>query len=207
MQTQTQDFILILKNDYHHLEKSIKSFFKNYSRIIDFLHSLFDKIPMEVFVIFFLSLILLYILNGISNSTRKTNFIVSVVFSALLVVVLSERILHKNKVDVAFRSILMILTPGFLYYGVIVLVKKILTSFRLKKLAKPSEIEKALSDIQISYNHVSAQTHLLLTNPGHDTGELKEMLEALKYSSEGLLDLLNKKSEAKKTEQEPVNLE
>jgi predicted chitinase len=101
----------------------------------------------------------------------------------------------------------MILTPGFLYYGVIVLVKKILTSFRLKKLAKPSEIEKALSDIQISYNHVSAQTHLLLTNPGHDTGELKEMLEALKYSSEGLLDLLNKKSEAKKTEQEPVNLE
>ncbi|HMZ62151.1 MAG TPA: hypothetical protein PL048_25495, partial [Leptospiraceae bacterium] len=76
-----KEFINILKSDYQTLEKSIKSFLRNYSKITDFLGKLFEYIPAEFFIILFLSLGFLMVLNSVSKKGSSLSFLISVALS------------------------------------------------------------------------------------------------------------------------------
>ena len=70
-----KDFISILQNDYNSYEKFFKSLLKNYSRLYDFIDRIIQFVPLEVFILLFLSIIILILINSVSPSTSKLNFL------------------------------------------------------------------------------------------------------------------------------------
>lgn len=195
-----KEFINILKSDYQTLEKSIKSFLRNYSKITDFLGKLFEYIPAEFFIILFLSLGFLMVLNSVSKKGSSLSFLISVALSTGLCVFGGQMVLQKSRnLQFLFSAgALLIAAYGFAFFGYLVQYAK--KQYRKKKLPNPETFEQAVFNLHQNYNEAAMYLHLHLAKKDLDYDDLREKLNGLKLSAEGMLVLLDAKRKKEVTD-------
>ena len=185
-----KDFLSILQSDYNNFEKFFKSLLKNYSRLYDFIDRVIQIVPIEVFILLFLSIIILLIINSISPSTSKFNLFFAVIASVGIYYLIAKvGILNKKRLsetlDKTIISSLLILIPAYTFFFLIVLYKY----YRKRKIAKPNSLEKSIFHLQTAYSELMAEYYQLEEN-GYDTNTLKEKIQILQIASDGFLGLL-----------------
>ncbi len=194
-----KDFFNILKDDYSNFEKPVKLFFKNYSKLAKIITSVTEWVPMDFFILLFLTVITLTIFNAVSNN-RKVNFIFSVGISIVSMTLVNKFVLHSYRIQALTKSALLLLVPVFIYYYSVHLTNYLIKYYKKRKLASPGSIERAIFNLQMTYNETMAQAHLLLSDGNYDTTRLKERLNNLKASTNGLLKTINKPEDSDEDE-------
>lgn len=189
-----KDFLAILQNDYHNFEKYFKSLLKNYSRLNDFIDRVIQIVPLEVFVLLFLSIIILILINSVSPSTSKMNLFFAVLASAGLYCIIAKvGIVNKKHLSETLNktliSSLMILVPIYSFYFITLFYKYLIASYRKRKIAKPESLEKSIFHLQMAYKELMAE-YYILADRNYDSSQLKEKIQILQIASDGLLNLL-----------------
>lgn len=190
----TKDFLSILQNDYNNFEKYFKSLLKTYSRVYDFIERVIQFIPLEVFVLLFFSLIILILINSVSPSTSKFNFLFAVAASVgIYFLVAKVGILNKKRfsdtIDRTFISALFLIIPVYSFYFLTSLYKYFIGLYRKRKIASPNSMEKSIFHIQSAYNDLMSEYYSLADN-NYETNQLKEKIQILQIASDGLLNIL-----------------
>ncbi|HMW07739.1 MAG TPA: hypothetical protein PK079_14425 [Leptospiraceae bacterium] len=190
-----KDFLSILQNDYNNFEKYFKSLLKNYSRVFDFIERVIQIIPLEVFVLLFFSLIILILINSVSPSTSKINFLFAVLASVGVYFIIAKvGVLNKKRfsdtMDRTFISALFLLIPVYSFYFLTLIYKYFTGVYRKRKIASPVSMEKSIFHVQSAYNDLMSEYYSLSEN-NFDTSQLKEKIQILQIASDGLLNLLN----------------
>ena len=189
-----KDFLSILQSDYHNFEKYFKSLLKNYSRLYDFVERVIQIIPLEVFVLLFLSIIILILINSVSPSTSKVNLLFAVLASVGIYFVIAKvGIVNKKRfsdsMDRTFISALLILVPVYSFYFLTLLYKYLIALYRKRKIASSESMEKSIFHLQSAYSELMAE-YYVLADRNYDSTKLKEKIQILQIASDGLLDLL-----------------
>ncbi|MDX1961428.1 MAG: hypothetical protein SFU98_22855 [Leptospiraceae bacterium] len=200
-----KDFITLLKSDYQTYEKSVKSFLKNYTRIADFLQSLFQVIPAEFFILLGLTVLFLLVLNSVSEKSKRFHLLISVLLSLAICLFASTRLLHKMK-DIREWAFVIsgvsILALGYLVVFITYLITYAHAQYQKNKLSSPSTIEQSVYNLHNSYNQAMNRLHLLLAKKEMDLDEIKDKLLSLKLSTEGMILLLETNQIKKKVFEE-----
>jgi hypothetical protein len=204
-------FITLLNSDYLSLEKTIKSYLKDYTRIQDFLQSLFQAIPLEFFIILGFSVLLLLILNSVSPKSRQFHLLLSVLISLGICVYASSKVLHKMKDirEVHFLySAIAIVIIGYSWALLVYVVTYARKQYLKSKLTSPATIEQSVFNLHSSYNDAMMQLHLLLANKNVDLADIRDKLIGLRLSTEGMMILLEtqKKKQEIEDKQSPIEL-
>ncbi|MCB1157372.1 MAG: hypothetical protein H7A25_05530 [Leptospiraceae bacterium] len=186
------DFLAIFRADYAAYSKLAKSFLKNYSKLLDIYHTVFHWIPVEFFILLFLSVLLLIMFNSVSPFTRKVNLIFSVLFIAAGMAILNKITIGRFRAITIGKASLFLIIPIYFYYFLGVFSAFIARFVRKRKLGNPGSIERALFNLQMTYNEAMAQAHQLLSDGNYDAARLKEKIQYLKNASDGLLNSLEK---------------
>jgi len=189
-----KDFLSILQSDYNNYEKFFKSLLKNYSRLYDFLDRVIQFVPIEVFILLFLSIIILILINSVSPSTSKFNLLFAVLASVgVYYVVAKVGVINKKRLsetlDKTLISSLFILVPAYSFYFLTLFYKYLIIAYRKRKIAKPESLEKSIFHVQSAYSELMAE-YYQLADQGYDTSQLKEKIQILQIASDGLLGLL-----------------
>lgn len=189
-----KDFLSILQSDYHNFEKYFKSLLKNYSRLYDFIERVIQIVPFEVFVLLFLSIIILILINSVSPSTSKFNLLFAVLASVGIYIVIAKvGIINKKRlsdsIDRTFISALLILVPTYAFYFLTLLYKYLIGLYRKRKIASSESMEKSIFHLQSAYSELMSEYYQLADN-NFDSSKLKEKIQILQIASDGLLDLL-----------------
>ena len=189
-----KDFISILQNDYNSYEKFFKSLLKNYSRLYDFIDRIIQFVPLEVFILLFLSIIILILINSVSPSTSKLNLLFAVIASVgIYYIVARVGILNKKRLsetlDKTLISSLFILVPAYSFYFLTVFYKYLIAAYRKRKIAKPESLEKSIFHLQSAYSELMSE-YYQLADQNYDSSRLKEKIQILQIASDGLLGLL-----------------
>jgi uncharacterized membrane protein SirB2 len=192
--SQVKDFLSILQSDYHNFEKYFKSLLKNYSRVYDFIERVIQFVPLEVFVLLFLSIIILILINSVSPSTSKFNLLIAVLASVGIYIVIAKvGIVNKKRLsdslDRTFISALLILIPSYSFYLLTLLYKYLIGLYRKRKIASSNSMEKSIFHLQSAYSELMAE-YYQLADKNYNSTHLKEKIQILQIASDGLLDLL-----------------
>jgi uncharacterized membrane protein SirB2 len=194
MMSPVKDFLSILQSDYHNFEKYFKSLLKNYSRLYDFVERVIQIVPLEVFVLLFLSIIILILINSVSPSTSKFNLLFAVLASVGIYFIIAKvGFVNKKRfsetMDRTFISALLILIPAYAFYFITLLYKYLIAVYRKRKIASSVSMEKSIFHLQSAYSALMAE-YYLLADKNYDSSQLKEKIQILQIASDGLLDLL-----------------
>lgn len=189
------DFFNIVKSDYITYEKTVKTFFKDYGKLVDLLNALFQWVPREFFILLIVSVLLLALTNSLSSTTKKINFVFSVVATIAFMAILNKLLIGRYRIISISKASLLLVIPAIVYYISLQIYVYTSKYFRKRKLAHPGSIERSIFNLQMTYNECMAQAHLLLSDGNYDAAKLKERIHNLKVSSDGLLRSLEKQEE------------
>ncbi len=192
--SQAKDFLSILQTDYHNFEKYFKSLLNNYSKLTNFLERILSVVPLELIVIFLLSILLFYILNSISKDTSKINFVVSVILSSvILYFLLKVGILNKKKLSDSlnrvFISPIIILTAVFTYYFIILGFQTLIQKYSKSRIYNAKSLEKSIFNLQITFNQLMNE-YYTLADKNFDSEELKNKAADLEILSQRIQEIL-----------------
>jgi len=187
---QEKEILNTLERDYATYERTIKSFLKSYTRFQEFLSGVFQILPSEILVVLAISLCALFLLNSVSRKIKEYHLLISVIFTVLGCIITSRFVLHKHR-DMGFiTSGVVILLPTYLYALIIYTITYAKKQYLKNKIASPVEIEASVHQLHISYNNSMQYLHKYLSNNEINIREVKEHLELLMLSTEGLMKAL-----------------
>lgn len=192
--SQAKDFLSILQTDYHNFEKYFKSLLNNYSKLTNFLERVLSVVPLELIVIFLLSILLFYILNSISKDTSKINFVVSVILSSvILYFLLKVGILNKKKLSDSlnrvFISPIIILVVVFSYYFLILGMKTLIGKYSKNKIVHSKSLENSIFNLHITFNQLMNE-YYSLAEKNFDSETLKNKASDLEILSQRIQEIL-----------------
>ncbi|MEM7181202.1 MAG: hypothetical protein AAF518_09835 [Spirochaetota bacterium] len=188
----SQDFLTVVKKDYSQFGSNAKSFLNHYSKLSELAVQVLNWIPIEFFILLPLSVLLLLMLNSVSQKTRKVNLIFSLLIVAGVMMLLNQVIIDRYKAIATGKAALYIIIPVYAYYLFGSFFGFIVRYFRKRRLGKAGNIERSIFNLQMAYNESMAQAHLLLSDGDYDAAKLKEKLNYLKIASDGLSASLDK---------------
>jgi hypothetical protein len=187
---QEKEVLALLEKDYATYEKTIKSFLKSLSRIQEFLSGVFQILPSEIFVILGISLCILILLNSVSKKIKEYHLFISVLIAVLGCIITSRFVLHKHR-DIGFlTSGIIILVPSYLFSLIVYTITYARKQYLKNKIASPLQIESSMHQLHIAYNNSMQYMHKYLANDEINIQEVKEHLQVLKISTEGLIKAL-----------------
>jgi hypothetical protein len=191
-----KEFLSLLKGDYLLLEKSIKTLLKDYT----FLHSLFQKIPPEFFLVLLFSVCFLLILNSVSRRTQLLHLLFSVVLTVGLCILVNKLVFGRYRGWAYLQAAGIILVPAYLYSFVTYLIQYAFRQYRKNKLSQPESIQQSLTNLHLNYNDAVTHLHRYIAHNDVDFEEVRERLLSLRLSAEGMLILLESKKKFQKEE-------
>lgn len=201
---QEKEILTSLERDYVTYEKTIKSFLKSYARFQEFLSNLFQILPSEILVVLAISLCILFLLNSVSKKIKEYHLLISVVFTVVGCIFVSRFVLHKHR-DMGFLSSgVLILVPAYLYSILVYTITYARKQYLKNKIASPIEIESSVHQLHISYHNSMQYLHKYLSNHEINIREVKEHLEILKISTEGLIKALEFPGKEKSPSSPPI---
>ncbi len=168
------------------LEKYVKTWFKDYG----FIHSLFQFIPAEFFLVLFLSVCFILILNTLSSRTKQFHLFIGVCLSIGICLLANKFVLGRYKGWVFLKVGLWILVPAYFYSLLSYTIGYAITQYRKNKLSHPGTLEQSVYHLHTHYNEAVTHLHLMLSGKGVTTEQVREKLLNLKLTTEGLLILL-----------------
>lgn len=201
---QEKEILTSLERDYATYEKTIKSFLKSYQRFQEFLSNLFQILPSEILVVLAISLCVLFMLNSVSRKIKEYHLLISVIFTVLGCIFISRFVLHKHR-DMGFLSSgVLILVPAYVYAVLVYIITYARKQYLKNKIASPIEIESSVNQLHISYHNSMQYLHKYLSNNEINIREVKEHLEILKVSTEGLIKALEFPAKEKNPSSLPI---
>jgi hypothetical protein len=187
-----KEFISLLKADYLSLEKYVKTWFKDYG----FIHSLFQFIPAEFFLILILSVCFVLILNSLSNRTKQIHLLMGVLISVAICILANKYVIGRYKGWVYFKVAAYILVPAYFFSLISYTIGYAIRQYRKNKFSHPNTLEQSVYHLHAHYNEAVLNLHLLLSGKGVRQEDIKEKLLNLKLTTEGLLILLEPRNVA-----------
>ncbi|MCB1180325.1 MAG: hypothetical protein KDK36_22285 [Leptospiraceae bacterium] len=191
-----KEFLSLLKGDYLLLEKSVKTLFKDYG----FLHSLFQFIPPEFFLVLALSVCFLLILNTVSKRTSQLHLLFAVILAVGICVLANKYTMGRYRGWIYIKTAGFILIPAYIYSFFVYIISYAYRQYKRNKLSQPETIQQSLTNLHTNYNDAVTHLHRYLAHNDVDFNEVRDKLLALRLTAEGMVILLETKKQFKEEE-------
>ncbi|AOP35769.1 hypothetical protein A0128_19145 [Leptospira tipperaryensis] len=197
--SQITGFFSDLKTSFDSLSQSIQSFLETVGVITSFLKILFSIVPLDLFLVLIFSLILVFLFNTISPSTSRFNYTLGVAIVSVLRSFFHHSISQTWNLGPVLLTAFYLLMPAYFFFLLrigFVFLKKF---YQRKKSIHPNDLESALANVQKSFQNLMANGYAKLyvsdSKTISDPNSLKEHIEEMERTVQGLKNILNSKKE------------
>ncbi|MBM9499558.1 hypothetical protein JWG44_04750 [Leptospira sp. 201903071] len=197
--SQITGFFSDLKTSFDGLSQSIQSFLETVGVITSFLKILFSIVPLDLFLVLIFSLVLVFLFNTISPGTSRLNYTLGVLIVSVLRSFFHHSISQTWNIGPVLLTAFYLLIPAYFFFILrfgFVFWRKL---YQRKNKIHPKDLESALNNIQKTFQNLMANGYAKLyasdSKTISDPNSLKEDMEELERSIQGLKNILNKKKE------------
>lgn len=188
------EFIQSIKNSIQEVQNTLKTIVDVKNGITEFFQTLFQFIPIEVFVLLAFSVILLSLLNSVSPTTPRANLAISVVCLGFVWTRWNIIVSKDPKWGVVVMTTLYILIPLYFFSILSFLLRFLVQFWKRRRMRKFRTLDEGLLKFH------SESNSLLELGHGLKSGKLEleqEFFQKLETVSE-IVDAMKEKLQNKK---------
>ena len=188
------EFIQSIKNSIQEVQNTLKTIVDVKNGITEFFQTLFQFIPIEVFVLLAFSVILLSLLNSVSPTTPRANLAISVVCLGFVWTRWNIIVSKDPKWGVVVMTTLYILIPLYFFSILSFLLRFLVQFWKRRRMRKFRTLDEGLLKFH------SESNSLLELGHGLKSGKLEleqEFFQKLETVSE-IVDAMKEKRQNKK---------
>ncbi|WP_167882621.1 hypothetical protein [Leptospira kmetyi] len=197
--SQITGFFSDLKTSFDSLSQSIQSFLDTIGVITSFLKILFSIVPLDLFLVLIFSLLIVYLFNTISPSTSRSNYTLAVLIVSTLRAFFHNAVSQTWNLGPVLWTALYLLIPAYSVFLIRWSFSFLKTTYQRRNALNPKDFESGLNKLQKSFRDLMAKAYGELSSSDSkkplDRSLLKEQVEELERSIQGLKTLIDSKKE------------
>ncbi|WP_167882745.1 hypothetical protein [Leptospira kmetyi] len=197
--SQITGFFSDLKTSFDSLSQSIQSFLDTIGVITSFLKILFSIVPLDLFLVLIFSLLIVYLFNTISPSTSRSNYTLAVLIVSTLRAFFHNAVSQTWNLGPVLWTALYLLIPAYSVFLIRWSFSFLKTTYQRRNALNPKDFESGLNKLQKSFHDLMAKAYGELSSSDSkkplDRSLLKEQVEELERSVQGLKTLIDSKKE------------